>query len=245
MQDGWIKLHRKIRENEMWQKEPFDKRSAWIDLLLRATHKEYTILIKGIDIKLKPGQFFVTKKGLAKNWSWSRTKVANFLNILEGKNRNHTNQMLTTSEPLSKKGALKKTHLGIVITITNWKLYQSSNSNKDTKENIKKTSKRHQEDTYKNVKNIKEIKHIVEYFNSTLKKSYWSTAKSTQSLIRKRLEEGRTIEDFELVIKNRKDRWENSKNMDQYLTPDTLFAEKNFEKYLQDAKSQNKNEVIA
>ena len=32
---GWIKLHRKIQECDLWssEDEPFDRRSAWVDLL--------------------------------------------------------------------------------------------------------------------------------------------------------------------------------------------------------------------
>ena len=114
MQNGWIKLHRKIRENEVWEEKPFSKGQAWIDLLLRASHKEHIIEIKGEEIKLKPGQLFVTKKGLAESWGWSRTKVANFLNVLAGKNKNEDDKMIDVSNhfrtTFKKKDTKKDTY---------------------------------------------------------------------------------------------------------------------------------------
>lgn len=142
--NGWIKLHRKIRENEIWQKEPFNKRSAWIDLLLRASHKGEKFLIGNTIIELEAGQIFTSEKKLADDWKWSRWKVRCFLNLLK-----EIGQIETP----------EKTSRYTILTITNWELYQSSNSNKATKKDIKKTSKRHQKDTYKNVKKVKNVKN--------------------------------------------------------------------------------------
>lgn len=157
---GWIKLHRKLKESEIWKgHQPFDKRSAWLDLLLRATHKPSLILVKNQQIKVKPGQFFVSQKGLSESWNWSRHKVANFLNVLAGKNRNKMNQMITKSEPIAKIGTAKRTYLGFIITIVNWELYQSDNSNKDTKKDTKRdtngTPTGHKQECTKNVKESK------------------------------------------------------------------------------------------
>ena len=45
---GWIKLHRQIQECFLWRiKEPFDKRSAWIDLLLLMEHQDKNLMIDG------------------------------------------------------------------------------------------------------------------------------------------------------------------------------------------------------
>ena len=141
--NGWIKLHRKIRENEIWKREFFDKRSAWIDLLLRAAHKEEKFLIGNTIIKLKPGEIFTSEKKLAKDWKWSRHKVRNFLTLLA-----QTDQI----------GTPKRTSRYTLLSIVNWKKYQSDNSEKDTKKNNEGTSKGHQRDTYKNVKNDKNVK---------------------------------------------------------------------------------------
>ena len=163
---GWIKLHRKLKESEIWKgHQPFDKRSAWLDLLLRATHKPTLMLVKNQHIKLKPGQFFVSQKGLSESWNWSRHKVANFLNVLAGKNKNKANQMITKSEPIAKIGTPKRTYLGFIITIVNWELYQSGNSNKDTKRDTRRdtsgTPKGHKQE---GIKNVKELQHVKSAF---------------------------------------------------------------------------------
>ena len=160
-ENGWIKLHRKIRNNILWNKKPFSKGQAWVDLLLRASHNNHKVLVGNKPIELKLGQAFISKKRLAREWGWSRTKVTNFLNVLEGKNRNKHNQMLTTSEPLCKNETQKKTPLGIIISLTNYEFYQTGVKKKDTQKDIEKTPKRHQKDTYKNYKNGKNGKERI------------------------------------------------------------------------------------
>lgn len=84
MLEGWISLHRKIRENWLWRlKEPFDKRSAWIDLLLSVNHSHTKIKFDNGFIDIEPGQMITSIKKLADKWMWSRHKVSDFLNKLE------------------------------------------------------------------------------------------------------------------------------------------------------------------
>jgi len=64
LKDGWIKLHRRMLDSDIWKatkRKPFDKRSAWIDLLLRANHKKVTISIGNTLISLEPGQVFTSE----------------------------------------------------------------------------------------------------------------------------------------------------------------------------------------
>ncbi|MCM8710513.1 hypothetical protein M2651_05670 [Clostridium sp. SYSU_GA19001] len=83
-QQGWIKIYRKINESWLWSdKEPFDKRSAWIDLLLLANHAEKKVLIGNKLIEIKKGQFITSEVKLAERWHWSRKAVRNFLKLLE------------------------------------------------------------------------------------------------------------------------------------------------------------------
>ena len=38
---GWISIHRQLQEHWIWKsKEPFDKRSAWIDLLMLVNYQK-------------------------------------------------------------------------------------------------------------------------------------------------------------------------------------------------------------
>lgn len=82
--EGWIKIYRQIRNHWIWKdKEPFDKRSAWIDLLLSVNHKSKKIPFENDFIEIERGQTLTSIKQLAERWSWSRHKVSDYLNRLE------------------------------------------------------------------------------------------------------------------------------------------------------------------
>ena len=79
--EGWIKLHRQIQENEFWSSERFTKSQAWIDLLLLARHDPGLVTIRGIDIRLKPGQLCWSQVSLGKQWRWNRKTDSGFKKI--------------------------------------------------------------------------------------------------------------------------------------------------------------------
>ncbi len=82
--EGWISIHRQIRENWVWKNnEPFDKRSAWIDLLLTVNHKNKKIPFENGFIEIERGQTLTSIKQLSERWKWSRHKVSDFLDQLE------------------------------------------------------------------------------------------------------------------------------------------------------------------
>lgn len=83
--DGWIKLHRKIIESDVWmEEEPFDKRSAWIDILLMANYKDGP-LFNGARLigEVPRGSFRTSIRFLAARWRWSIDKVRNYLFTLQ------------------------------------------------------------------------------------------------------------------------------------------------------------------
>lgn len=81
---GWIKLHRQIMNNAIWTAaEPFDRRSAWIDLLMMANHEQRRIILKdGTTIIVEEGQLFTSMDHLATRWHWSRNKVRRYISLL-------------------------------------------------------------------------------------------------------------------------------------------------------------------
>lgn len=82
--NGWIKLYRQIQDCWIWgEKEPFDKRSAWIDLLLLANHKDKKIAFNGEIITVKRGQYLTSVRKLSERWKWSVNKVYRFMKLLE------------------------------------------------------------------------------------------------------------------------------------------------------------------
>ena len=83
MKNGFIKLHRQIQDNWLWKSdEPFDKRSAWIDLILMANWEESTHLINGQLVKQRRGEVLTSIGYLAKRWKWSMNKVRRFVEQL-------------------------------------------------------------------------------------------------------------------------------------------------------------------
>ncbi len=126
---GYIKLHRQITENELYFSQRFTRMQAWVDLLLLANHKPSTVFIRGIEIRLKPGQMCYSQETLAKRWGWNRKTVSTFLSMLSQR------EMFDT----------KTSNITSVISIRNWNLYQESGQQsghqKDTKTDTDKNDK--------------------------------------------------------------------------------------------------------
>ena len=75
------------------------------------------------------------------------------------------------------------------------------------------------------------IKEVIEYLNSVLGTQYKATTEKNKSLIRARLREKFTVEDFKTVIDKKAKAWMYDPHMQKYLRPETLFGTK-FEGYL-------------
>lgn len=77
----------------------------------------------------------------------------------------------------------------------------------------------------------KYIVEIVNYLNDVAGKNFKHTTRKTQTLIKARLREGFTVDDFKRVIDNKTKEWKHDPKMNKYLRPETLFGTK-FESYL-------------
>lgn len=77
---------------------------------------------------------------------------------------------------------------------------------------------------------IEIYKYIVDYLNQKTGKHFKLNSNKTKSLIKARLNEGYTKDDFVKVIDIKTNEWLKTK-MEQYLRPETLFSNK-FESYL-------------
>lgn len=129
MENGWIKIHRKLLENPLIKKGSYF--TLWIVLLLKATHKESKFMWNGDVIIIKEGQLLTGREELAKTTGIPESTVEDILKYLE-KQQQIQQQKYTKFR---------------VITIVNWKTYQKATENP--------TSKQQQSNTYKNVKNEK------------------------------------------------------------------------------------------
>lgn len=81
---GWVKVYRQITDSYIWTaKDPFDRRSAWIDLIIMANHEERSFLLRnGQNQVVGEGQLFTSLDNLAERWHWSRNRVRRYLALI-------------------------------------------------------------------------------------------------------------------------------------------------------------------
>lgn len=111
MATGWICLHRKILDSDIWNydSEPYTRREAWIYLLLNVSRKEHKSIIGGQIVQINRGEYLVSLRYLAQAWRWSINRVKRYLTTLEGL------EMITT----------KTEKNGTRIIVVNYGVYQN------------------------------------------------------------------------------------------------------------------------
>ena len=142
---GWIKLHRKIKENPIFANSDMFK--LWALCLIKATHKEHDQLVGNQMVKLLPGEFVTGRHELASEFNEgvkpsekvSPSTVWRYMKNFEKW------QMLN----------IKSGNKFSVISVTNWSEYQQS----EQQVNSKRTANEQQVNTNKNVKNDKNEKN--------------------------------------------------------------------------------------
>lgn len=113
--------------------------------------------------------------------------------------------------------------------------------NQNTKEELSTTSNNNTRDIYTTSRNSTRTpyKEIIEYLNEKTGRHYKHTAKANQRVIKARMNEGYTLEDFKTVIDKKYDEWNNDTKMKKFLRPETLFST-NFDRYLNEETESNK-----
>lgn len=145
MQRGFIKLHRKIKDHWLYEeKRKFSKFEAWIDLLMRANHKDTKVVLGNELIELKRGQFITSEFKLMEAWGWGKSKTRDFLKLLENDGM------------IVKKSDRKKT----TITICNYSIYHDYEKENRPQTDYEQTMNRLSSDTEKNDKNDKNDKDV-------------------------------------------------------------------------------------
>lgn len=138
MEKGWIKLHRKILDCEVFAGEPFSKMQAWIYLLLMANHEPREIRLGYEKVVIERGQFHTSERKLASIWGWNFKTVRRFLRVLE------VEQMITKSVST----------YGSTLTIVNYDNYQVSGSTEGSTKGSTKGSASGTQTRNKEIKNI-------------------------------------------------------------------------------------------
>lgn len=248
--EGWIKLYRSVLGHRLFEERTeYDKRSAWIYLLLTANHKDGVV----DDVFIKRGSMMTSIRKLSDVWRWSRTRVQTFLK-----------ECADNGEIRFEKHAQKMT----IITIINYAKYQGNLveiefGREPAKEPVKephekaslsqvntgdsevsrasqKSQIKSHEKSLNNNKD-KELKDknilsfyndVVDFLNQTAGTKYKATVEKTKRCIHARVKEGFTLDDFHKVIIAKVSEWKDNPSMKQYIRPETLFGTK-FESYLQ------------
>ena len=78
---GWIKLHRSIQDHWIFKKVDYFK--AWILLLIKANHKEYTTMFLDQLVHINRGETILSYSKFGLELGWSSSKVRRFLKLLE------------------------------------------------------------------------------------------------------------------------------------------------------------------
>lgn len=114
MENGWIKLHRKLLSN------PIMKRPSWawlwVVLLLKANHNEKKMIWNDNIVIVKEGQFITGRKELSKETGIPETTIERILDFLE------------TEHQIGQQ----KNNKFRLITIVNWKEYQTTRTSNRT-----------------------------------------------------------------------------------------------------------------
>lgn len=137
MNEGWIKVHRKILDNPVVMKDA-DYFIVWMYLLLNASHKDYSVIFKGNRITLHAGQLITGRLKISEKTGVESHKVYRIIEAL--KNEQQIEQQTSSKNSL--------------ITILNWEMYQSSEQQIEQQVSNKRATSEHKQE-YKNNKNVK------------------------------------------------------------------------------------------
>lgn len=145
MYQGYIKLHRKIKNSPLWKSLNSKQRDVLINLLIMANHKENTWISNGTEYNLKPGQMITSLESIKKECA----KDVSIQNIRTCLLKLEKYKFLTN----------ESTNQNRLITIINWEFYQTNERNQQAKSQLTNN----QLTTNNNVKNDKENIYKLQY----------------------------------------------------------------------------------
>jgi len=109
---GYFKIHRRVRENWLWNKTPFDPWHAFEYMIERAAYAKHKTKYHGKTFSLQRAQLVTTYRQLARDWGWnSVNRVRRFF------------ATLVTKRSIS----IETEHHCLVVTLLNYDRYQGRN----------------------------------------------------------------------------------------------------------------------
>lgn len=220
---GWIKLHRTLLDNPVVMKDA-EHLAIWTWLLLNATHNGTEVMFQGRRIRLNPGELTTGRKKIAEALHVSESKVQRVLKAFENE---HQIEQRTDRQCR-------------LISILKWSEYQEDEQRNEQQVNNDCTTSEQRVNTKQECKNERtkednryssSTREIVAYLNEMTGSHYKPGTRKTQDLIKARMNEGFTVDDFKVVIYKKTKEWKNDPKMVKFLRPETLFGNK-FEGYL-------------
>lgn len=147
MSDGWVKLHRKILKNPLFADVPPEWLRIAMFILLSANHEPRKWYDGRENVNIPAGSFVTSSIKISKECKVGRTVVRNAVKYLDN----------------SGFATIKTTSRYMVVTITNWKLYQDTKPTDDQVSNQVATKSQPTNDqvatNYRpQLKNVKELK---------------------------------------------------------------------------------------
>lgn len=114
MSSGWLKLHRKIKENPIFRDST--KLHLWVYCLVNASHTGHKTILGRREVFLQPGQFVTGRHRAATETGLTEKQVRAGLKALE---------RLEMVKLQTSQG-----QAGTIVTICNWQFYQHHASDK-------------------------------------------------------------------------------------------------------------------
>jgi hypothetical protein len=157
--EGWIKIHRQIKEHWIWDNSMYLK--AWLGILLTVNHDDKKILIQGELIECKRGQSILSLAGWVRCFGkrWTMQRIRTFFELLK------KDQMIIT------EGLRKTTRL----TVCNYDNYQfeqqaknKQRTSKEQADNNEITTNKNEEERIKNEKNEEELRRRIQIFKDSI-----------------------------------------------------------------------------
>jgi hypothetical protein len=153
---GYIKLHRKIRDNPLFKARP-EARHLFMDILTFIAYAPTVQDWRGTPVDLHPGQAMVSSRELAEYTGFSRQKIRTLLNSL-------TSHLILKINPLPNQGPM-------IVSICNWDVYQARQPTANPPSNPLPT---HCQPTKEEVKELQERKEKISLEVEASFEAFWS-----------------------------------------------------------------------
>lgn len=209
--------------------------------------KPKTILLMGEIVSMLnvTGEFFMSNSEIAKRLDVSARTVKEYLGLLEKKGLiKRTNVFADQSKKIiSGRKITVGDNLGKYIAL-GWGSELPRGSATDFTTLGKPTSPKYNNIKEQNNRTVNKdkgtaqdaeppipYKEIIDYLNHKTGAHYKPSSKANQKLIKARIKEGYTAQDFKTVVDNKAFEWQHT-DMWQFMRPSTLFSPSHFDDYL-------------